>query len=113
MIQIGTNEAELQRRLDRAYAAVDRCVEQLAAERAAREAAEAALAAMRAQCEGLATALRCALAVVDDYLEYDHNGDPWLEDARVMREMEADDAKRDGRLDAWRALLGGSAGGEA
>lgn len=53
----------------------------------------------------LATALEGALSVIQDYLEYEHNGDPWTEDARAMGEMDIDDYQRDGRLDAARATL--------
>ena len=53
----------------------------------------------------LVEALTGALAVIDDYLAYDHNGDPWTEDARTMGEMDIDDYKRDGRLNTARAAL--------
>lgn len=53
----------------------------------------------------LVAALQDALAVIDDYLAYDHNGDPWTEDARTMGEMDINDYQHDGRLDAARAAL--------
>lgn len=53
----------------------------------------------------LLAALQSALAVIEDYRAYDHDGDPWKEDARLMGEMEIDDYDRDGRLDAARALI--------
>lgn len=53
----------------------------------------------------LVKALQGALAVIDDYLAYDHNGDPWTEDARTMGEMDINDYQHDGRLDAARAAL--------
>lgn len=40
-----------------------------------------------------------------DYVEYEHNGDPWIEDARTMGEMELDDLKRNGRLAEYRGIL--------
>lgn len=53
----------------------------------------------------LVVALKEALATIDDYLNYEHNGDPWTEDARAMGEMDIDDYSRDGRLDRARAAL--------
>ena len=53
----------------------------------------------------LVTALQEALSVIDDYIAYEHNGDPWTEDARAMGEMDIDDYSRDGRLEAARAAL--------
>lgn len=53
----------------------------------------------------LVEALKDALAVIRDYLEYEHDGDPWAEDARAMGEMDIDDYKRDGRLDRAEAIL--------
>lgn len=55
--------------------------------------------------EKLREVLAGALAVIDDYLAYDHNGDPWTEDARTMGEMDIDDYKHDGRRDAAHAAL--------
>lgn len=53
----------------------------------------------------LVAALTEALATIDDYLAYEHNGDPWTEDARAMGEMDIDDYANDGRLDRARAAL--------
>ena len=53
----------------------------------------------------LVEALKDALTVIRDYLEYEHDGDPWTEDARAMGEMEIDDYKSDGRLDRAEAIL--------
>lgn len=55
--------------------------------------------------EPVTTALREALAVIEDYLTYEHSGDPWEEDARAMGEMDIDDYKRDGRMERARAVL--------
>lgn len=55
--------------------------------------------------KALRDALTEALSVITDYLEYEHNGDPWTEDARTMGEMEIDDYQRDGRMDAARSAL--------
>lgn len=56
--------------------------------------------------ERLKAALENAVAVINDYLAYEHNGDPWNEDARLMGEMEINDYGRDGRLSAALELLG-------
>jgi hypothetical protein len=61
----------------------------------------------------LVEALQGALAVIDDYLAYDHNGDPWTEDARTMGEMDINDYKHDGRLENARAALAAAGVGEA
>ena len=53
----------------------------------------------------LLAALKEALATIEDYLDYEHNGDPWTEDARSMGEMDVNDYKRDGRLDRARAAI--------
>ena len=50
-------------------------------------------------------ALKEAVATIEDYLDYDHNGDPWTEDARSMGEMDVNDYKRDGRLDRARSAI--------
>lgn len=59
----------------------------------------------------LLAALQTALAVIDDYLEYEHDGDPWTEDAREMGEMDIDDYRRDGRLESARAVILKATGG--
>lgn len=61
----------------------------------------------------LLAALQAALAVIDDYLEYEHNGDPWTEDARAMGEMDIDDYQCDGRLEAAREAIAKATGGAA
>ena len=53
----------------------------------------------------LLEALKDALATIEDYLGYEHNGDPWTEDARSMGEMDVNDYKRDGRLVRARAAI--------
>lgn len=53
----------------------------------------------------LVEALKGALAVIDDYIEYEHDGDPWTEDARAMGEMDINDYSRDGRRDSAREAL--------
>ena len=52
------------------------------------------LLAIQAQ---LMEALKQALETIDDYLAYEHNGDPWTEDARTMGEMDINDYANDGR----------------
>lgn len=49
--------------------------------------------------------LQSALAIIDDYLAYKHDGDPWAEDARAMGEMEINSYGSDGRLAKARKLL--------
>jgi len=61
------------------------------------------------EIEQLRSALAEALAVIEDYLDYRHDGDPWTEDARQMGEMRINDYERDGSLTAARALLAGEA----
>lgn len=58
----------------------------------------------------LLAALQAAVAVIEDYRAYTHDGDPWKEDARTMGEMEIDDYDNDGRLDAARALIAKATG---
>ena len=50
------------------------------------------------EIELLHTALSEAVAVIKDYLEYEHSGDPWEEDARAMGEMDINDYARAGKL---------------
>lgn len=49
--------------------------------------------------------LRRAAAVIQDYLGYEHSGDPWEEDAREMHEMDIDDYGREGHLERVLKLL--------
>lgn len=56
----------------------------------------------------LREALSGAVSTITDYIEYEHDGDPWTEDARAMREMDIDDYATDGRLEAAREALKGS-----
>jgi hypothetical protein len=55
------------------------------------------------------SALLCAfdelLAAAIDYVSYEHDGDPWSEDARAMGEMDLDDLNRSGKIDEYRVLL--------
>ena len=53
----------------------------------------------------LLKALEEALVVIDEYLNYTHNGDPWIEDARTMGEMEINEYSKDGRIDKARAAI--------
>lgn len=55
--------------------------------------------------DALENALREAVATITDYVEYQHDGDPWTEDARAMGEMDINDYATDGRLADARALL--------
>lgn len=58
----------------------------------------ATIRALLDERDALVEALTGAVAVITDYLEYEHDGDPWKEDARAMREMDIDDYENDGRL---------------
>lgn len=55
---------------------------------------------------GLREALAMCLSTIEDYLDYQHDGDPWSEDARLMGEMDINEFARDGRLDKVRSLVG-------
>lgn len=57
------------------------------------------------ETEKLRSALRAAVDTIQDYLAYQHDGDPWSEDSRTMGEMDINDYARDGRLDYALALL--------
>jgi len=54
--------------------------------------------AQAATIKSLVEALGASVATIEDYLAYEHDGDPWTEDARAMREMDIDDYAKDGRL---------------
>jgi len=45
------------------------------------------------------------LAAAIDYTEYEHDGDPWKEDAREMKEMDLDDLKRNGSIEKYISLF--------
>lgn len=63
-----------------------------------------------ASAPDLLAALQTALAVIADYLDYEHNGDPWTEDARAMGEMDIDDYESDGRMESARAAIAKATG---
>ena len=67
--------------------------------------AEAQRDALEASNKALVEALGASVATIEDYLAYEHDGDPWTEDARAMREMDIDDYAKDGRLTNARAAL--------
>lgn len=58
------------------------------------------------EIDQLRSALRAAVATIQDYLEYKHDGDPWCEDSRAMGEMDINDYATDGRLEYALKLLG-------
>ncbi len=66
--------------------------------------------AAEARAEQVTAALAEAVAVIEDYLAYEHDGDPWSEDARAMGEMEINDYGRDGRLARAKAILAAERG---
>jgi hypothetical protein len=51
----------------------------------------------------LFVSLKEAMATIQDYLNYEHSGDPWEEDSRAMGEMDINEYKRDGRME--RAMM--------
>ena len=69
------------------------------------EAIDVLIAKKSAEIEQLRSALSDAVATIQDYLDYDHDGDPWSEDARTMGEMDINDYARDGRMERARAAL--------
>lgn len=81
-------------------------------EQRARDCDKAAdvIEAQQKRIEELEAHLGASLAVITDYVEYEHDGDPWTEDARVMGEMDIDEFAKDGRLDTARAALAGKGG---
>lgn len=64
-----------------------------------------ALAQVDAAVAELVEAHKLALATIDDYLAYEHDGDPWKEDARAMGEMDINDFATDGRLGRCRSAI--------
>lgn len=66
-----------------------------------RQSAEAALAA---EVERLRVELLAALRVIKDCTDYEHNGDPWTENAFDMGELDIHDYVRDGRYEHAFAL---------
>jgi hypothetical protein len=44
---------------------------------------------------------------VEEYVNYEHDGDPWSEDYRVMGEMSLDAWGKGGRLDILKAMIEG------
>ena len=61
--------------------------------------------AQAATIKALVEALEEAIATIADYVDYEHDGDPWTEDARAMGEMDIDDYAKDGRLTNASAAL--------
>lgn len=59
--------------------------------------------------EACLTELLCAfdtlLSAAIEYVEYEHDGDPWAEDKRAMGEMELDGFRRSGQLEKFKLLL--------
>lgn len=54
--------------------------------------------------QALVDALREALRVIKDCTDYQHDGDPWTENAYEMRELEIHDFVTDGRFEKSDAL---------
>ena len=61
--------------------------------------------AQAAKIKALVDALTASVATIEDYIGYQHDGDPWSEDARAMGEMDINDYATDGRLENARAQL--------
>lgn len=53
----------------------------------------------------LLEALKKAYDAIDEYQTYEHDGDPWTEDARAMGEMTLDDMQRDGSMEKIKAAI--------
>jgi len=53
----------------------------------------------------LLTALKECFGAIKQYHEYEHDGDPWTEDARAMGEMDLDYFKSDGRMEKISTLI--------
>ncbi len=66
---------------------------------------EREVASLGTEARELAEALRSALATIEDYIAYQHDGDPDREDARLMCEMDINEFAEDGRLVRARAVL--------
>ena len=67
--------------------------------------AQAHIDAQDAKIKALVEALSASVATIEDYIAYEHDGDPWTEDARAMREMDIDYYATDGRLDKAKGLI--------
>lgn len=57
------------------------------------------------EVDRLRSALQAAIETIQDYLAYEHDGDPWSEDSRAMGEMDINDYAKDGRLEYALSLL--------
>jgi hypothetical protein len=67
--------------------------------------AEAYAKELEVENKALTEALRESVATIEDYITYEHDGDPWSEDARAMGEMDINDYATDGRLENAHAAL--------
>lgn len=74
---------------------VESLMQQLAEERSAYQLAHGMFFTEKLR---LTNALAAAVATIQDYLAYTHDGDPWTEDARTMGEMDINAYGQDGRL---------------
>lgn len=70
-----------------------------------RSEAANALSALQEQNKALREHLKAALATIEDYAAYEHDGDPWSEDSRAMGEMDINEYMTDGRHASARAAL--------
>lgn len=66
---------------------------------------EQALRREASELPALLCAFDALLKAAAEYVDYEHDGDPWTEDARAMGEMTLNDMKRDGRLRYYRELV--------
>ena len=55
---------------------------------------------------GLLSETKRLIQAVEEYINYDHSGDPWEEDSREMGEMSLNAWDRDGSLNKLKAMLG-------
>ena len=60
---------------------------------------------LEATIKVLVEALGEAIATIEDYVDYEHDGGWRTEDARAMGEMDIDDYAKDGRLTNARTAL--------
>ena len=84
------NLAELMQNLKADLEAVEICVSEMGDQ---------------AKYKALEAAFRELLSAAIEYLEYEHNGDPYTEDARVMKEMRLNKLDQLGKIEQFKLIL--------